>query len=113
MHTANVALVRNLSTGYISPQCYVVFDNWFKTVSIDDESKNTNWDLKFTWEIDFDGQHHKIIIDDEDGEIFELDDKWLTKDKILPKKSQISYWKETELQHIQRLTSSNSQSITN
>ena len=37
LHASNVALVRNLNTGRISPQFHVVFDNWFETVTVDDE----------------------------------------------------------------------------
>ena len=31
-HAENIALVRNLKTGYLSPQYHVVFDDWFETV---------------------------------------------------------------------------------
>ena len=31
MHAENVSLVRNLSTGYLSPQFHVVHDDWFET----------------------------------------------------------------------------------
>ena len=34
LHASNVALVRNLDTGAISPQFHVVFDNWFETVML-------------------------------------------------------------------------------
>ena len=39
LHASNVALVRNLNTGRISPQFHVVFDNWFETVTVDDENE--------------------------------------------------------------------------
>ena len=87
IHTSNVALVHSLSTGYISPQFHVVFDNWFETVHVDDESTPPEWDLKFTRNIDFDGQHHEIPLDDEDRESFELDDEWLTADEHLEKEA--------------------------
>ena len=31
MHAENVSLIRNLSTGYLSPQFHVVHDDWFET----------------------------------------------------------------------------------
>ena len=31
LHAENVALVRNLSSGFLSPQFHVVFDDWFET----------------------------------------------------------------------------------
>ena len=36
LHAENVALVRNLRTGYLSPQYHVVFDDWIETVYSDD-----------------------------------------------------------------------------
>ena len=30
-HADNIALVRNLRTGYISPQYHIIFDEWFET----------------------------------------------------------------------------------
>ena len=32
LHDSSVGLIRNLGTGYISPQFHVVYDNKFKTV---------------------------------------------------------------------------------
>ena len=40
-----------------------------------------------TRNIDFDGQHHEIPLDDEDRESFELDDEWLTADEYLEKQA--------------------------
>ena len=79
-HASNVALVRNLLTGFISPQYHIVLDNWFEMVHVEEDNNkmDTEWDLKFVRNTDFDGQHHKIPLDDEDRESFELDDDWLT-----------------------------------
>ena len=39
VHAESIGLVRNLTTGYISPQCHLVYDDWSKTVysSLDNE----------------------------------------------------------------------------
>jgi len=37
LHSSTVPLVLNLSTGHVSPQFHVVFDDWFSTVSSQDE----------------------------------------------------------------------------
>ena len=90
-HASNVALVRNLNTGFISPQYHIVLDNWFKTVHVEENENEIDpeWDLKFTRNINFDGQHHEIPLDDEDRESFELDDDWLTKEERLEKQSRM------------------------
>ena len=87
-HASNVALVRNLKTGFISPQYHIVLDNWFETVHVEENENEIDpeWDLKFTRNINFDGQHHEIPLDDEDRESFELDDDWLTPEERLEKK---------------------------
>ena len=74
-HASNVSLVRNLSTGFISPQFYIVLDNWFETVHVEenDDEIDPDWDRKFTRSINFDGQHHEIPLDDMDRESFKLD----------------------------------------
>ena len=43
-HAENVAMVRNLRTGYLSPQFHVVFDDQFETVFADENSVPPNWD---------------------------------------------------------------------
>ena len=44
VHAETVALVRNLRTGYISPQFHVVFDDDFETVYADENNPPPNWD---------------------------------------------------------------------
>ncbi|KAL7478274.1 hypothetical protein ACHAW6_004049 [Cyclotella cf. meneghiniana] len=39
-HSSTVALVRNLHTGYVSPQYHVVFDNKFETVFLDGKTSD-------------------------------------------------------------------------
>ena len=101
-HASNVALVRNLSTGYISPKFYVVFDNWFETVYVNEhDNADPDWDLKFTQQTNFEGEHHEIPLDDEDREAFELDDDWLTGDEILEKRERLQTLSETKIDKIE------------
>ena len=44
VHAETVALVRNLSTGYISPQFHVVFDDDFETVYADEDEPPPQWE---------------------------------------------------------------------
>ena len=44
VHAESVALVRNLHTGYLSPQFHVVFDDKFETVYADENDPPPEWD---------------------------------------------------------------------
>ena len=44
MHAENVALIRNLCTGYLSPQYHVVFDDTFDTIYADEDEPPPEWD---------------------------------------------------------------------
>ena len=77
-HAENVALVRNLKTGYISPQFHVVFDDWFETVYAD-ETEPECWDrlcIYERFETAFEGEPPPL-------------DKWLTPEEIEQKKSKV------------------------
>ena len=77
LHASNVALVRNLNTGRISPQFHVVFDNWFETVYCDEEEEEPPvWDIIVT--------HSKFAANVDPLEMveYEIDDEWLTKEEI-------------------------------
>lgn len=100
-------MVWNLTTGFISPQFHVIFDNWFETVSLNpDKTVDPDWDLKFTQNFNFDGDHHKIPIDDKDCESFELDDNWLTPEEILEKRTRLSLYRPRP-QHLDFSSSKN------
>ena len=43
-HAETVPLVRNLKTGYLSPQYHVVFDDWFETCYSSDDQPPSNWE---------------------------------------------------------------------
>ena len=43
VHAENIALIRNLNTGYLSPQYHIVFDDWFETVYASDDEPPPNW----------------------------------------------------------------------
>lgn len=40
----NIALVRNLKTGYLSSQFHVVFGDWFETVHSDQDMNPNEWE---------------------------------------------------------------------
>ena len=40
-HAENVAMVKNLTTGFVSPQYHLVFDDWFETVYAGDQEPDT------------------------------------------------------------------------
>ena len=44
VHAETVALICNLSTGYLSPQYHVVFDDKFETVYADEDSEPPEWE---------------------------------------------------------------------
>ena len=44
VHAETLSLVHNLKTGYISPQCHVVFDDDFETVYASEHEPPPNWD---------------------------------------------------------------------
>ena len=56
-HAENIALVRYLKTGYLSPQFHVVFDDWFETVYSDQDMDPNKWEdmcMFQRWETAFD-----------------------------------------------------------
>jgi hypothetical protein len=44
VHAENIAVIRNLKSGYLSPQYHIIFDDWFETVYADKETPPPNWD---------------------------------------------------------------------
>jgi hypothetical protein len=80
LHAENVALVRNLRTGYLSPQYHVVFDDWFETVYADETAPDC-WDelcMFERFETAFDGDPPR------------LGDEWLTAEEIELRKGKSS-----------------------
>jgi hypothetical protein len=66
--------VRNLKTGYLSPQFHVVFDDLFKTVHSEPELPADKWEDMCTfqqWEVPFDK-----------GPVHQLKDEWLSPEKV-------------------------------
>ena len=63
-HASSVPLVLNLETGSITPQFQFVFDNWFATVSTDEDAlpdfKSDEW-LKM-----FGDSAYQYMIDEDD-----------------------------------------------
>ena len=44
VHAENIVLARNLTTGYLSPQYHVVFDDWFETVYSSHDDPPPHWE---------------------------------------------------------------------
>ena len=84
-HASTVPLVLNLTTGKVSPQFHVVFDDWFTTVSSKPDGSEEP--------IDGDDWTNLLMSDrflvhfDEDDSV-ELDDEWLTELERIEKHQQ-------------------------
>ena len=71
VHAESVSLIRNLTTGYISPQYHIVFDEKFETIYNDESNPPPTWEdmcIFNRWETEF----------DESIEPPPLEDHWLT-----------------------------------
>jgi Reverse transcriptase (RNA-dependent DNA polymerase) len=44
LHSENIGLVRNLASGYITPQYHIIFDDWFETVHAPEGPPPRQWD---------------------------------------------------------------------
>ena len=81
MHASSVGLIRNLVTGMLQPQCHIVFDPWFETVSENDETEPEAWDLMMS--------HHccEVELDEADKLSHQLADNWLSKEELAERKA--------------------------
>jgi hypothetical protein len=72
----HLSLVRNFHSGNIGPQYYVVFDNWFETVTCNTTEAPPEWEVlvMHSW--------YQAQFDDDDLQQFELDSEWLTKEEL-------------------------------
>jgi len=86
-HAATVPLILNLTTGHVSPQYHVLFDDWFSTVDSSDQSSEDAIESQ-QWEELFDNGRFQVAFDDDDP--IELDDEWLTKNEQLEKHQRAS-----------------------
>ena len=82
LHASNVALVRNLDTGRISPQFHVVFDNWFETVHLDEKEENAP-----VWDVIVTRSRFEANLDPADVADYRLEDEWLTKEELLERRA--------------------------
>jgi hypothetical protein len=71
LHAESVGLIRNLRTGYISPQYHLVYDDWFQTVESPATHVPPEWQHLCTF------NRHEIIFDDP-ARVPLLSDEWLT-----------------------------------
>ena len=79
LHSSSVGLIRNLTTGRLSPQFHVVFDPWFETVYENGDKAPAAWDILLTH------HHYEVALDDTDTS--ELHDDWLTKEELAAKQA--------------------------
>ena len=82
LHASTVPLILNLTTGSVSPQFHVVFDDWFSTVdsnemSTEDDIVGEQWNQLLS-----ESRFHVLFDEDDPGE---LDDEWLTEMERLEK----------------------------
>ena len=70
VHAETVGLVRNLDSGYISPQFHVVYDDWFETVYAPAEQAPDQWEHLCTF------NRYETHFDE--GQAPMLADEWLT-----------------------------------
>ena len=75
IHAETVHVVRNLNTGFLSPQCHVVFDDWFETTYSDEDTPPSVWAEMQIY------QRYKVELDHDDI-IPSLRDEWLTSDEL-------------------------------
>ena len=72
-HAENIAVVRNLRTGYLSPQYHVVHDDEFETVYSDQDLDPAKWEDMCIF------QRFETVFDE--GTPPRLQDEWLTKEE--------------------------------
>ena len=82
LHASTVPLVLNLTTGHVSPQFHVVFDDWFTTVDssevcIEEGIESNEWVELFN--------NGRFLVAFDDDDPMELDDEWLTELERLDK----------------------------
>jgi transposase InsO family protein len=75
LHASSVPLVLNLTTGHVSPQFHVVFDDWFTTVSTEEKGVAENLNDAVWTELFMDNRFLAYFDDDDP---MELDDEWLS-----------------------------------
>ena len=74
VHAETIGLVRNLTTGYISPQYHLVYDDWFETVYSSLDHEPPEWNDLCTF------QRFETYFDE--GSVPTLRDEWLTPAEI-------------------------------
>ena len=74
VHAESIGLIRNLRTGFISPQHHVVYDDWFETVCASADSPPPSWDHLCVF------QRFEIVFDAVPPPT--LADEWLTPEEI-------------------------------
>jgi hypothetical protein len=91
-HASNAGLILNPTTGFISPQYHVLYDDEFQTVPGCDENQHQNL-LEADWAKVIERQgggkiNHRI--EDQDMVPDELDDSWLTQAERIEKQAHIA-----------------------
>jgi hypothetical protein len=96
LHASTVPLILNLTTGNISPQFHVVFDDWFTTVSTEDKGIESIDDE--TWNQLF--MDNKFMAHFDDNDPADLDSEWLTEiERIERHHKAVSRVKDAQIQH--------------
>ena len=75
VHAENIAVIRNLQTGYLSPQYHIVFDDWFETVYAGEAEEPPDWEAMCIMD-------RFETVFDEGQEPPSLADEWLTPEEL-------------------------------
>jgi hypothetical protein len=79
IHSSTVGLIRNRTTGYISPQFHVVYDDLFQTVAAPAERDPPEWEDLYTY------SRFQNILDESDSPLLNID--WLSDAEKLARKA--------------------------
>jgi len=82
LHASSVPLILNLTTGHVSPQFHILYDDQFTTVDSSELSLEDNLDSP-QWTELFNNGKYQIAFDEDDP--IELDDEWLSESERLEK----------------------------
>ena len=100
-HASTVPLILNLTTGNVSPQFHVVFDDWFTTVdsselSLDDGLESKDWTELFA--------NSRFLMYFDENDSTELDDEWLTEIERIEKHKRATARVNSRMPNVQRDT---------
>ena len=79
MHSSTVGLIRNRTTGFISPQFHVVYDDLFQTVAAPADRDPPEWEDLYTY------SRFQNVLDESDSPLLDMD--WLSDAEKMARKA--------------------------